>query len=462
MKRRRIAREATEGEAFMTEVGLRGTPRARLLWLLRSAGARDGAILGAAMILAGGLDYLVNVLAGRWLEPVDFGVFISVTAVVQVLTLLSIAIRMVVAFYTAELTARAGSRDRVGSFVRRSWRWAWQWGLVATGLMALASPLLARELRLPDAWPLWAASLMVLLLFLREVAFGGLQGLQAFAGLGTVQVVQGLLRVILCAGLIRAGWRAVGAILAQPLASVGCVVAAVWWLRPYFRARGEVADRKVSWHYSASTLVGLAVFGLLTNLDALFVRRYFSPRMAGDYGPVVTLAKISLFLPWAIGLVIFPKVARRKASGRDPRPILLLALAAAVAPGLALTGVYFAVPGLLVRVVFTNAYADPGIVLGLASLAATLYAGLHIWLNYALSLERKRYVYVLAGVLLWQVVAMYWVGRESLVRMTLAMVSAGLVGNLAAYFAVWFRAHLPEAARAEGTGGLSRLEPGNG
>lgn len=434
----------------MAESGVPGTLRTRLLALLRSAGARHGAVLGSAMILAGGFDYLVSVLAGRWLGPLDFGVFISVTAVVQVLTLLSIAIRMVVAFYTASLTAQAGATDSVGAFLRRAWRWAWRWGLVSTGLMALASPPLGRALRLPDAWPLWAASLMVLLLFLREVTYGGLQGVQAFTGLGLVQVVQGLLRLVFCAGLIWAGWRAEGAILAQPLASAGCVGVAVWWLRPYFRARGAVASGAVSWHYSASTLLGLAAFGLLTNLDALFVRRYFTPRMAGDYGPVVTLAKISLFVTWAIGLVLFPKVAQRRAAGRDPRPILLLALAAALAPGLGLTAVYFLVPGTLVRTVFTGAYADPGIVLGLAGLAATLYAGLHIWLNYALSLDRKRYVYVLAGVFLLQALGMYWFGRDSLVHMTLAMVSAGLVGNLAGYLVTWFPAPLPQVARVEG------------
>ncbi len=426
------------------------TLRARVAALLRSAGARHGAVLGAAMIVAGGLDYLVNVLVGRLLDPIDFGVFVSVTAVVQVLTLLSIAIRMVVAFYAAELTAQGDARDRVGDLVRRSWRWAWRWGLVATGLLALASPLLARELRLPDPWPLWAASLMGLLLFLREVGYGGLQGVQAFTGLGAVQVLQGTLRLAFSAALIWAGWRAVGAVLAQPLASVGCVALAAWWLRPYFKARGAVAARKVSWHYSVSTVLGLAIFGLLTNLDALFVRRYFSPRAAGDYGPVVTLAKISLFLPWAIGLLIFPKVARRRASGRDPRPILLAALGAALAPGLAVTAAYFLFPGALVRAVFTDAYADPGLVLALASLAATLYAGLHIWLNYALSLERKRYVYALGAVLLWQALGMYLFGRDSLVNMTLAMVSAGLLGNLAGYATTWSLAGAP--AGPEGAG----------
>ena len=401
--------------------------------LLRSMGLRHGVIIGMAMIVAGALDYGVNVVAGRWLPPDEYGIFVSVTAIVQVLLLLSVGIRMVVAFYTAELSRKADSFAGVAAFVQRSWQWAWQWGLLAMAAMALASPFLGRLLQLPSRWPLWAASLMVLALFLRETAYGALQGIQAFAGLGLVQVTQAALRLLLATWFLWLQPSAAGAIVAQPL---GCAVAlclAIWWLRPQFRHRTDRGGQAVSWHYSACTLLGLAAFGLLANLDALFVKHFFAPRAAGDYGPVVTLAKISLFLPWAIGIVLFPKVTQRQASGQDPRPILWLSLTAALAPGLAITTVYFLYPGMLVKAIFTSAYSNPGAVLGLASLAATLYAGLFIWLNYSLSLDRRGFVYALIGVLSWQMVGMFLFGRGSLIRMTLVMVSAGLISNLAGF-----------------------------
>ena len=423
--------------------------KARLYTLLRSVGVKHGLITGACMISAGVLDYAVNVVAGRWLEPVDYGIFISVTAVLQIWLLLSIAIRIVVAFYTAEFSGGSDSANRVAALVQRAWRWAWQWGLLLTALMALISPLLARLLRLPNPWPLWAASLMVLMLFLRETTYGALQGIQAFTGLGFVQILQALLRLLFAAGLILLGWRAVGAIVAQPL---GCVLAlgvALWWLRPQFRNRVNILDRAVSWRYSACTLLGLAFFGVLTNLDALFVKHFFSPKIAGNYGTVVTLSKVSLFLPWAIGIVLLPKVTRRQAQGRDPRPILLLALTAALAPGLAITTGYFLAPGSLVRIIFTGAYADPGVVLGLASLASTLYAALFIWLNYALSLERPAFVYALIGVVILQGLGMFLFGQENLVHMTLAMVSAGLVGNVMGFITTWSAAPTSAAIRQE-------------
>jgi len=417
--------------------------------LFRSVGIRHGVIMWAAMILAGGLDYAVNVLAGRWLLPVEFGIFVCVAALLQVLVYLAISIRNVVAFYTAELSAQSDSNNQVGAFVQRAWRWAWQWGLMATALVVLISPFLARLLRLPNPWPLWAASPVVLLFFVRPVTDGALQGMQIFAGFGVIQVTQAVLRLLFAAGLIWLGCQAVGAIVALPLAGTVAVALALSRLRPYFQPRGEVVARPVSWHYSSYTLLGLAAFGVLANLDALFVKHFFSPRMAGNYGPVVTLARVSLFLPLAIGIILLPKAVQRRAMGRNARPILLLALTGALLPGLLLTILYFLFPGWLVRIIFTDAYANPGIVLALASLAASLYAGLNIWLNYALSLERPAFIYALVGVLLWQGVGMFLFGRESLVHMTLVMVSAGVTGNLAGFITNWYIVPAPRTVCGE-------------
>jgi len=302
-------------------------------------------------------------------------------------------------------------------------------------------------LQLSSPWPLWAASLAVFLLFLRPVTDGALQGMQSFGGLGLVQVTQAVLRLVFAIALILMGFQSTGAIAALPLASIVALGVALWLLRPRFKDRGGV-DQAVSAHYSVHTLLGMASFALLTNLDALFVKRFFSPQIAGNYGVVVTLAKISLFLPVAMGMVLFPKATARQASGRDARPILLLALAAAVLPGLALTVAYFLFPGMLTQVIFTNAYTNPGIVLGLANLAASLYAGLNIWLNFALSQERPTFIYAVMGVLSWQALGMFLFGRDNLVHMALVMVSAGVLGNIAGFLTTWSAVPRPKAATA--------------
>src|SRR5690242_9726387 len=94
---------------------------AQALAFLRSMGVRDSLVMAVAMGLAGVLDYAVNVLTGRWLVPTEYGVFIAVAAVMQVLAQLTNAIRNVVAFYTSELSLHRESSQSLNAFVQRAW-----------------------------------------------------------------------------------------------------------------------------------------------------------------------------------------------------------------------------------------------------------------------------------------------------------------------------------------------------
>ncbi len=385
--------------------------------------------MAAAMVVAGGFDYLVNIVAGRQLPPAEFFVFVTVTALLQVMVQVTNVIRNVVAYYTAAATAGQEATARVGGVLSRTWRWAWRWGAAATLLLAALSPLLARFLHIPTPWPLWAACFALLLLFLRPVTDGVLQGTQHFFGLGAVQMLQSLLRLVFATVLLWLGARAAGAVVALPLASSVALALALVLLRPYFRApRPSGPPAAISWRYSAYTLIGLLAFAVMANADAIVVRRFFADAAAEAYAPVVTLGKMNLFIPLGIGLVLFPKATQRRAAGRDPRPVLLLALAATLLPGLLLTALYALWPGGLVALVFGPAYADPGRLLALVGLATTLYAAVNIWLNYALSLERRAYVVALVAIVAAQLLAML-LFHARLESIALAMVAAGLLAN---------------------------------
>ena len=398
--------------------------------LLKSAGMWHGLIMTGSTLLAGFLDYLYNVLTGRMLIPVEYSILISVQAILQILLHVTNVIRNVVAYYTAEISGQTGDPLSVALFLRRRYRWAWRWGIVAMLTMALLSPLLARLLQLTSLSPLWAASLALLMLFVRPVTDGTLQGIQYFRGLASVTVFQALLRLVFAIILIQLGLAAFGAVLALPLATSSALLLALWFLQPHFKVpTTESRDRSVSLRYSMQTLVGLLAFALLVNMDAIFVRAFFTPEVAGGYAPVVTIGKINLFIPLALAMVLFPKAVQRHAKGQDARPILGLALVAALLPGLGLTGLLFVASGPLITLLFGPAYGDPGMVLGLVGLATTLFAGLNLWLNYALSTERPFFVYGLALVTLLQGTAMFLFHRE-LVMIAGIMVVMGILGNI--------------------------------
>lgn len=428
-------------DPVVTDTGAQSLTQ-RLLVLLRSPGLRDGLIMTAATLTAGGLDYLFNVLTGRFLAPLEFSLFVAVTAMLRVAMELTNVIRNVTAHYVAELTGDEdpNTADQIGAFVQRMWRWALRWGAIAMIVLALLSPLLAWWFRADTIWPVLAAALALLLLFIRPVTDGSLQGLQAFTGLGTVVVIQAVMRLIIAGFLlIVLQWQAAGAILSLPLASGLALLVAVWLLAPQFRVDKTVVSKvKVSTGYSLQTVAGLLFYALLVNIDAMVVARLFGPEVAGNYAPIVTLGKINLFVPLAMGLVLFPKATQRYAEGRDPRPVLALALLATLVAGVTFTVLLGLFNEIIIGLLFTDAYSSLGIVLPLVGLATTLYAGIYIWLNYALAIKRRTFVFALGGVLLFQIVGMV-LAAGNIILFAGVMVTAGVLGNVAGFLTTTLR-----------------------
>lgn len=405
--------------------------RALLGRLRRSLDVRDGALMSAAMLIAGGFDYLTNLTAGRRLEPAQFGALVSVIAILQLVVYTTNVIRNVTAYYSADLLLKPDGPALVRAFFARHWRRSWVWGGAAGLALAPLAPLLARWLQLDSPAPLWAASLAVVMLFVRPITDGALQGVQQFRGLATVHTTQAALRFVLTVLLIGLGWQAFGALLALPLASAAAGLAALYWLRPYRRGPTDPERApSISLRYSTATLVGLLAFALLVNMDAILVKRLFSPDVSGQYGAVVTLGKINLFVPLALGMVLFPKSVTRQSQGRAVQPLLLLSLGAALAAGLALTALCFLAPGPLTAVLFGGVYGDPGRLLGWVSLATTLFAAVNIWLNYALAVRRNSFLVVLALLAPLQALGI-WLWHDTLQQVALCLVASAGAANLA-------------------------------
>lgn len=403
----------------------------RLNRLIRARDLWDSIIMTGGTLLAGVLDYGFNVAAGRLLVPVEYSILVSVLSILQILLHVTNVIRNVTAYYTAEISVQTGNRGQVGPFFWRGLRWAGQWGVLAMVLFALLSVPLSRLLQMPTAWPLWAAALALLMLFMRPITDGTLQGLQRFRRLAVVNVFQAVLRLTTAVVLITLGWQAFGAILALPIATFTTFGLALWFLRPY--VLGEQAEPyrpTVSWQYSTYTFFGLLFYALLVNLDIIFTRAWFPPETAATYAAVATLGKINLFISVAIGMVLFPKAIERYTQGRHVWPILSLSFGIILLPGLFMTTLFFLFPGEIVHLVFQNDFANPGAVLGWVGLATTLFGGVNLWLNYTLAIQRTRYVYLM-GVSLFVQISGLLLFNSSLLQIALVQVSAGVVGNVA-------------------------------
>ncbi len=395
-----------------------------------STGLQDGLIMTGSTFLAGLLDYGTNVLAGQRLPPTQYSLFIAVMALLQLALHVTNVGRNLVAYHSADIAARSGNFHAAGRFLRIQFRRAVRLGLAAAAVMAITSPLTARCLSFPSPWPVAAGALALLILFIRPVTDGTLQGIQQFLGLGAVNVLQAALRILFTLAFIAFGWQAAGAILGLPVAMSLALLLALWLLRPVWGAADPAQPLPtLRSRYSLATLFGLLAFALMVNLDAILVQPRFPGATAGNYGPLVTLGKINLFLPLALGMVIFPKAIERRRQGRSGQLLILAAQLAALTPGVVVTAAYFLFPETILGLLFGSAYGSLGKVMGLVGVATTLFALAYLWLQYALSLEQTWYPALLSLVVLLQAAGMLWFS-PSLVPFVWIMIGAGAAANL--------------------------------
>ncbi|MEM7798208.1 MAG: hypothetical protein AAF633_03380 [Chloroflexota bacterium] len=390
---------------------------------------QDSFIMTGGTLLAGVFDYAFNVISGRLLLPSEYSILVAMLSILQILLHATNVIRNVVAYYTADIVSKATDRMAITPFLRQSYRWSWRWGIVSAILLGLLAFPLSAWLNFPSPAPVWAAAPALIMLFVRPITDGTLQGIQQFRGLASVAVFQAVLRVLAGFLLIQLLGRAVGAVIALPIATFAAFGLAMWFLQDYFRGDGSGDGQSISLRYSMETFIGFISYAILTNADVLFTRAYFPTSEAATYAAVATLGKIILFISLAIGMTLFPKAISRYQSGEPVAPLLFLALGGTFLPGLAMTGIYFAIPDLIVEVIFRNEFQSPGIILGLVGLATTLFAGINIWLNYALSTKREWYVYTLLVVVIVYLLGLFYF-QQSLQQFAMVLITAGVLGNL--------------------------------
>src|SRR5439155_22437945 len=182
-----------------------------------------------------------------------------------------------------------------------------------------ASPLLAGALSLPAI----SVAILGLALFLAlsfTFAIGLLQGLAHFVWMGSALIVQAGSRLVIGVGLVLLGLGVDGAFSGATAAiAVSLGVAAIPLMALYRAARGATAVElgAAETRFFGLAAVVLLAYAALTNIDAVLARSLLGPARARAYAGAITMGKIVLFAPIAVGFLLLERTARAHAKGED-------------------------------------------------------------------------------------------------------------------------------------------------
>ena len=394
---------------------------------------------GIANALAFGYQFVM----ARLLRPDEFALL---TQLFGILVIESISMQVIQAA-TAKLAAQYRAREDDAAlhvFVRRWLRRIVTIAIPPSILIAIAAVPLSGVIGVPAL----AASLLGVTLGLAGIltfTLGLLQGLRRFYWLGTNLIAQSSTRLLAAPILVLLGAGVNGAFTAASLALLVGVLLSLIPLRGLLRAaRGAVHEvalgRQETRFFLTAAVVLLAYAGLI-NTDAVLAPLLLGPVEAGAYAGAVTVAKVILFAPIAVGFILLEATARQHERGGDTDRALFLALGFVLVTSGALAVAYILAPAFFVGIVVGAQYPLAAGILPLYAIAALSNALLNIWIAYFVGRGRTSIGSVLvAGFAIELLLIVIFVrDAESMVRivtatalaMQLVAIGAFLIGHLA-------------------------------
>ena len=261
-------------------------------FLLLNAVSVGGSVIGM------GLGYLYHIISARALSLADYGVL---GVIVGVWSILTIPIASVTSVFSREMAKYEGDGKRMNFLASKYGRKVAIYSSLAAIACAIAAFLLGQPL-------LSLALLGVPFLYTLSAAQSYLQAQERIAELTALTTGIQLLKVLALVLLLALGFGLAGAVGALVASAALVFAAAAAYILPKIREKAPV---QVSLKPALAVLVITnALMTLLVYMDLFSVKAFLTDELAGIYNASEITAKILLFLSWAIGIVMYPKVAK--------------------------------------------------------------------------------------------------------------------------------------------------------
>ena len=239
------------------------------------------------------------------------------------------------------------------------------------------------------------------------ILWGGLQGLQKFGLLTLNLIINSGLKLALGILFVFLGFGLLGAMSAIAVSYIVTTILSLFILGVSLLKEKTVADQGVIpksslpsnfsevYHYSFLAGSVLLCFMVLTNIDLILVKHFFTPIEAGYYSIAQMVGKIILVLPIPIVTVMFPKLTSLEGGEKRTLSTLgkSLGIAALLCGGAVLFSLLF--PSPIVKILSGKVYLECSPLVRMFSVNMALFSLTLILLYYHLSTLKRWFLYPL-------------------------------------------------------------------
>lgn len=393
---------------------------------------KDSGILLVATMGTNVANGLFQLIMGSMLEPRQFGILTSLLSLFLIISVPVMAMQTMTTKYVANFKA-VSDYAKIKQLLVSSTKYLIASGAVLSLAMVAGSGSIAAFFKLRTAIPVLLIAASLFLSLILPVGRGVLQGLQRFNLLGFNILAATLTKLLVAIVLVYLGYGAVGALLGiviGPIIAIVLILPLLTKLLQKYPSGVNINLRKI-YSFFWPTMITILCFNLLISADIIIVKHFFSPVWAGYYAGIVTMGKVVLFLPLAITMVMFAKSAESHTKEEDTladlkRYLLIIGFLSG-----AVTLIYFIIPRPIMGLIGFGKYLPLAYLVGYLGVAMTFFALNNTLLLYQLSVHRLKFIWLLVGSALTQVVII-WFYHPSLTAVVLIMLINGIllfVGN---------------------------------
>jgi O-antigen/teichoic acid export membrane protein len=261
-----------------------------------------------------------------------------------------------------------------------------------------------RFLNISNYWYFFLLYISFVMALILPVNYGVLRGLQRFISLGSSNTLIAVLKLAFGVLLVYLGLGVYGSLVSLNIASVLTFLFTLYFLRDIIRAGKEKIDTGGFYPYIGSTMLAIAAFTLLTNMDVILVKHYLSAEISGEYSVLVVLGKVALALTGGVVVAMFPKISQLFDKNSSRYPVLLRAGLLTIVLGGGLTIIYWVFGVRIISFLYNGQYDHVAPYLLKYTVAMCLYALTFMLMNYFMSMNRMKITYSLILTLLLQLV----------------------------------------------------------
>ena len=348
------------------------------------------------------INYIYHLLMGRILGPIDYGSLASIYSLIYVVAIVPIS----TSFAIVKFISQAKDKKERGYIYWVLKKFVF-WVAVATSLVLLIiSPWVAQYLKIDEFASVVMIAPMTFLLLMILTNQAAMQGLLRFIGVVGPGFSSALGKLLFGLFFVALGFSVNGAVFGILLALIVTYFLSVWLRGNLFDEKAKAGSFSIQkfLHYAFPVLIQALAFTAFFTVDVLLAKHFLPAFEAGIYAALSTLGKVIYFAAQPITAAMFPIVIGKKSRGEAYRGIFFVSFLLTVLISILAVSLYWLFPSLAIGILYGKDYLTAAPSLVWMGLFIGVYTANYILVNFLLSIERTKIVYLPLAIAVIQVV----------------------------------------------------------